>query len=119
MVRLILVVLLLLIAPAYARAPAVTDPEFGPWFKSLKNPATGTSCCAEFDGHLFRDRDVRSNGDDYQVRVAGVWRDVPRAAVLDRVDNPTGSWVVFYSNAADSDPTTAPFIYCLIRPAQT
>jgi hypothetical protein len=104
---------------AHAAPPSSSDPAFAPWFESLTNPATGISCCAEFDGHILANKLVRVAGDQYQVNIAGIWRVVPSAAVLDRIDNPTGEWVVFYSSAADSDPTVAPMIYCLVRPALT
>jgi hypothetical protein len=104
---------------SHAAPPPGADPALASWFNALTNPATGLSCCREFDGHVLADRDWRVAGDHYEIRIAGQWRAVPAPAVLDRVDNPTGGAVAFYARAADGDPAVAPLIYCFVRPVET
>ena len=94
------------------------DPAFAAWVDDLLNPATGLSC-DKFDPHVLGGADWRYEGDHYQIRIAERWRDVPAPAVLDRIDNPTGSAVAFYVGAADQDGSVAPLVYCFVRPAQT
>lgn len=102
-------------ALAFARPPAgvAIDPAMHAWFESLQNPATGISCCGQSDGHIMDMKDVRNDGSAWQVRVNGAWVNVPPEAVLDRVDNPTGSFVAFWSAAWPDH------IYCFVRPAMT
>lgn len=116
---LIALVAVLLFLPwrALASPPPNADPSLGPWFRSLTSPA-GESCCAEYDGHVLSDADWRVAGDHYEVRIAKVWRIVPAAAVLNRVDNPTGGAVVFYPPSADSNPEVSAKIYCFVRPVE-
>ena len=102
--------------PAQARKPEGSNPAYAPWFQSLTNKNRfGMSCCAEADGHILRDNQLRVAGDHYQVWIDGAWQDVPPDAVLDRVDNPTGGPVVFYAlyPASKDKPT----IFCLVRPS--
>jgi hypothetical protein len=94
------------------------DPVFSAWMDDLLNPATGLSC-DKFDPHVLGTADWRYDGDHYQIRIAQRWRDVPAPAVIDRIDNPTGSAVAFYVDAADHDGSVAPLVYCFVRPAQT
>jgi len=102
-----------------AAPPDHTDGTLAPWFNSLTNPATGMSCCSEADGHILKDSDWRVAGDHYQIKIAGVWRDVPQQAVLDRIDNPTGGVVAFYGRYADENPSLSPVIFCLVRAVET
>ncbi|HEY6434743.1 MAG TPA: hypothetical protein VIZ17_22440 [Acetobacteraceae bacterium] len=89
---------------AFARPPANADPALGPWFRSLMQPGTGISCCSEAD---CRRTDYRINGDHYEAMIQGTWQKVPNEAVLQRVDNPTGSAVVCWT------PTLG--IMCFVR----
>jgi hypothetical protein len=104
--------------PAHARKPDQSNPAYAPWFQSLTNANRhGMSCCAEADGHILLDNQSRVVGDHYQVWIAQAWQDVPPEAVLNRVDNPTGSPVVFYAlyPASQDKPT----IFCFVRPSDT
>jgi hypothetical protein len=101
-----------LAAGARAAPPAHVDPALAPWFRSLANPVSGISCCAEFDGHILASDDWRETRDGYQVQVAGIWHDVPAQAVLNHVENPTGGAVAFFP------PGGSP-IYCFIRPTDS
>lgn len=98
---------------ARASPPDKVDPALAPWFKSLRNPALGYSCCADADGHILRDEDWRIAGNSYQVLINGGWQDVPPEAVIQRADNPTGGAVVFYPPGIDHPP-----IYCFLRPSE-
>ena len=97
---------------ARAAPPAKVDPALAPWFRGLANPASGLSCCAEYDGHVLASRDWRSTATGYQVQIAGTWRDVPPQAVLNQVPNPTGGAVAFFP--PDGTP-----IYCFVRPTDS
>jgi hypothetical protein len=103
---------------AGAAAANPGNPAFSAWIDDLQNPATGLSC-DNFDPHLLGNADWRYDGRHYQIRIAERWRDVPSPAVIDRSDNPTGSAVAFYVDAADHDGSVAPLVYCFIRPAQS
>jgi hypothetical protein len=105
-------------AAANAGLPARSDPAFSAWIADLLNPATGLSC-RQFDPHFLDRADWRYDGKHYQIRIADRWRNVPAPAVIDRIDNPTGSAVAFYVRAADQDGSVAPLVYCFVRPAQT
>ena len=119
--RAFLVLALSLFAGVAAANPGYlqqSDRAFAAWIDDLHNPATGLSC-DKFDPHVLGRADWRYDGDHYQIRIADQWRDVPAPAVIDRIDNPTGSAVAFYVGAADHDGSVAPFVYCFVRPAQT
>jgi hypothetical protein len=119
--RAFLVLALALCAGAAAASPGHSqagDPALSAWMDDLQNPATGLSCDA-FDPHVLGTADWRYAGDHYQIRIAERWRDVPAPAVIDRIDNPTGSAVAFYVGDADRDGSVAPLVYCFVRPAQT
>lgn len=85
---------------AQAGPPEHVDPALAPWFQSLQRPDIG-SCCSVADGRVTESRVV---GDHYEVlidsRFPGVtepsWQPVPPAAILKRVDNPTGATVAFW-----------------------
>lgn len=85
---------------ASAAPPEHVDPALSGWFQSLQRPDIG-SCCSVADGRVTESRVV---GDHYEVlidsRFPGVtepsWQPVPAAAILKRVDNPTGGTVAFW-----------------------
>lgn len=114
-----MLVALFFTAIAFARPPAgvTLDPQVHAWFESLQNPATGISCCGHSDGHVMDLKDVRNKGDGWQVRIDGAWVDVPAAAVLNRVDNPTGGFVTFWNRYAPGPAGVS--IFCFVRPAMT
>lgn len=110
--RLALILALALVPPAMAKAPASSDPDLAPWFSTLHNPATGAFCCDQADGHILSATEWRTVGGAYQVLIDTVWRDVPTVAVLDRIDNPTGSAVAFWLGHGAT-------ILCFVRPSET
>src|SRR5215469_7319269 len=83
------------IAAANPGRPQPSDRTISAWIDELQNPVTGLAC-DKFDLHVLGVADWRFDGDHYQVRIAERWRDVPAPAVIDRIDNPTGSAVAFY-----------------------
>ncbi len=97
---------------AWGAPPPQADPALSGWFESLANPTSGISCCAQYDGHILASHEWRALPDGYQVRIDGIWRDVPPNAVLNRVENPTGSAVAFY-------PLGGNPIYCFVRPTDS
>lgn len=95
-------------ASASAAPPEGFDPTLAPWFQSLRQPGTGTSCCSIAD---CRATDYRTNGDSYEAFIDDRWTIVPPDKVLQRADNPTGRAVVCW--------TPARGIMCFVRAADT
>jgi len=79
---------------AKADPPPNSNMSLAPWFRSLKQPGTGMSCCSIAD---CRQTDFRIQGGQYQALIEGQWRPIPPAAILRRTDNPTGRAVVCYT----------------------
>jgi len=79
---------------AQAHPPKNADMSLAPWFRSLRQPGTGISCCSIAD---CRQTDFRIEGDHYQAMVDGSWKTVPKDRILERSDNPTGRAVVCYT----------------------
>ena len=63
------------------------------WYRSLKQPGTGVSCCDISD---CRPVEARTAGDHWQALIGDRWLDVPPEKVLKARDNPTGSAVACY-----------------------
>lgn len=109
-----LAALLTLASVATAAPPEGADPSspIGRWFQSLQAPSGG-SCCSLADGRVTS---VRVAGDHYEAwideRFPNVtearWEPVKAEAVLQRVDNPTGEFVVFWFGGE---------VRCLVAPA--
>ncbi len=87
------VALLLMIGSALAHDP---EEQFGEWYRSLRVPDTGVSCCS-------MKRDCAAIDDyhgsatvpgGYEVLYEGEWLAVPPEAVLQRTDNPVGHAVL-------------------------
>lgn len=58
------------------------NPEMDDWFKGLRSKA-GAHCCNGSDYEGIADPDWQSKDGKYQVRLNGVWHDVPPDAVID------------------------------------
>lgn len=98
---------------AVAAPPTDADMSLAPWYRSLHIPGKLTLCC---DASDCRHYPVTSDGSHYWVYYEKQWRKVPRTAVLDRTDNPTGDYVVCiqrerWTNGAPDGP----IINCLVR----
>lgn len=62
--------------------------DIGEWFKSLRQPDTGMSCCDLSDCRALKDDEWRLVDGDYEVILHGRWEKVPEDKVLHRRDNP-------------------------------
>lgn len=87
-------------APGYARAENAR----AAWFRSLKQPMTGMSCCAMADCHQTT-ADWR--GDGWWARIEGQWTPIPRGKLLDKTSIDGQAYVC-----------TGPMrtIYCFVPP---
>ena len=62
------------------------------WFKALKNPQNGRSCCDQSD---CARTEARTHGDQWQARAPdGSWITVPPDSVVHNQGNPTGEPVL-------------------------
>ena len=99
--------LMLSITSPRAAPPADADPNLAPWFRSLRQPNTGISCCDRSDCREVQYRIVNGH---YQAFIGGEfsrwqnppyqWMDVPESSVLHRHDNPTGEGVACWAGGA-------------------
>lgn len=80
--------------------------ETGDWYKSLKVPGTGVSCCDISDCRGLDSDELRVNEGRYEILFRGEWRPVDENRVLSRPDNPTGGAVACISPGG--------FAYCLV-----
>ena len=101
-------ILAMMATPAMAAPPEGADMSLAPWFRSLRQPGTGASCCSIAD---CRPADFRIQGGGYEVHLYGEWKPVPPEVILRRSDNPTGRAVVCY--------TPYRGIMCFIRGPET
>ena len=105
--RYILIALLpVLVMPALAQPPAGADPNspLAQWYRSLRSPETGGSCCSEAD---CRPVDARIAGDRWQIKTDTGWQDVPPERVLHR-ENADGRALAC---------RFATMIFCFVPPA--
>jgi hypothetical protein len=86
----------------YDRAPD----SISRWFKSLRSPGSGVSCCDRADGHLTAYRVVKGR---YWVQIQGAWYQVPPERIIRDSGNPTGEGVVFYATIIN-----VPIIFCFV-----
>ena len=90
----------------YAQSP---DHE---WVKSLHSPR-GAWCCDLADGRTVLDADWRSKDGQYQVRIEGVWIDVPDDAVIGE-PNKIGQTIVWMYRVNGS-----PIVTCFLPGSMT
>jgi hypothetical protein len=82
----------LLVLALFASAALAHDHgEHADWYRSLKVPGTGSSCCNDRD---CIPTDYRIREGLYEVPVGFMWVAVPRSRVLKDVGNPVGRAVV-------------------------
>lgn len=81
-------------AGAFAAPPPDADMSLAPWFRGLRQPGTGMSCCSIAD---CRRVDYEITPDGYVVRLNGMSMPVPPERVLHRMSNPTGRGVACYT----------------------
>lgn len=96
-----------LVPPLLAAPPPDADPTLAPWFKSLRQPNTGISCCDRADCRVVQYRIVDGH---FQAFIGSEfsrwqnppykWLDVPETSVLHRHDNPTGEGVACWAGGS-------------------
>jgi hypothetical protein len=104
-------------AYALGRPPENADPEYAPWFQSLR-AKNGGGCCSQSD---CRAVEYRIAADHYEVligkqfgdEVEPHWEAVPPESVLQKHDNPTGRAIACWT------PYTEPRLLCFVRPAES
>lgn len=115
--------LLVLASSAIAAPPSGVDPdsETSRWYQSLTVPNTGGSCCSVADCRHYPVSSAAGpdGAPHYTVLFQGVWLPVPKEAVLDRVDNPTGAVIACINPHYYGDGEPKPNVICLIRSAGT
>lgn len=85
-----------------ARAESVAD-----WYKSLRQPISGISCCDESDCRPTRAR--MSDGGWWQAQTpSGQWVDVPAARVIMDKGHPSGAAVLCSAPSGH--------VYCFVPP---
>ena len=92
-----------LILVALAISARAHDPygRWEDWFLVQKN-MRGASCCDISHAHYLQEKDWRSDGEHYQVRVFDQWFDIEDWQMLKRVQpNPTGRAILWYSPPLD------------------
>lgn len=120
------VALVLAAMPALAHPPPgkVITPASAAWWSCHTQPGEARSCCSKADGHVLGDNDWRRSEDGlhYQVRIYGVWYDVPDDAILNDARecgpnpdvNESDNAVVWYVNHWSDTNTDYPVILCFI-----
>lgn len=96
-------------------AQATPDKAFpeGPlnnWYKSLKSPLTGLTCCDISDCEPV---DWRIADDHYEVYIDNRWWTVPKGVVLENTVNPTGGAVACWSRYT-LELDGSPKFYCFV-----
>lgn len=81
---------LLIVLAIYLTPSLLSAGEIGDWYKSLKVPGTGVSCCDISDCRRLPDDMWRVNEGRFEVLLPFGWVAVPENRVLARPDNPTG-----------------------------
>ena len=103
-------------ASAFATPPPGADMSLAPWFHSLRVPGTQGNepfCCDISD---CRNYPVRADGIHYQVFFDDRWLIVPKEAVSDRTDNPTGHYVTcIQRDHWTSGVPDGPHVLCLFK----
>lgn len=91
--------------------PPGADPnsEIGVWFRSLRAPGTGESCCGIAD---CKNYPVRIIDEAYQARFGGEWLEVPKGAILSGEDNPTGDYITCIAADYYYDGNLRPRVVC-------
>ena len=73
----------ILLSPAVAAPPPNADPALAPWFQSLKQPGSGSSCCSISDCRI---EPYRQTAIGYEVLLDGEWIRVPDDKVLQQIE---------------------------------
>jgi hypothetical protein len=123
LMKLLILALVLITAPALAAPPPNADPALHGWFQSLHIPGTGIGCCSVADCRPVKYRQVGGHYEIMPMReqfpylpddVIGQWTPVPPAAILNNQSNPTGSAI-----ACLQDLNGTLDIMCFIRETES
>ena len=99
----------LLAGVALAAPPPGADPDLAPWFRSLRVPGTGASCCDVSDCRPVRS--YRQVGDGIEAIAAdGTVLSITPDKILQGHSNPTGHAIACHSGAT---------VYCFVRASET
>jgi hypothetical protein len=104
---------------AYGAPPANADQSLAPWFQSLHNPTFGFSCCSVADCRGPKEYPVRIREGAYEVWVDQEWMPVPKEAVSERMDNPTGDYVTCVQENYWESGIRKPKVLCLFKAPRT
>lgn len=126
----VLALVLSLIVAGAAQAEdtaASRDPARGTWFKSLKQPATGHSCCDISDCRQTQAEQLDDGS--WKAIVNGTWRSIPPGKVLPKPlsidgeayvcnapDRASGPAAINGTGAVIDLPMTPGIIYCFVPP---
>jgi hypothetical protein len=110
--------LLASIAAGNARPPPGANSELAPWFNSLQS-YTGESCCGVADCRGPQDYPIRIIDGDYEVFVDQQWLKIPKAAISQRTDNPTGNFVTCVQENYWEAGERKPRVMCFFRSSGT
>jgi hypothetical protein len=114
--RIVPFVYLFITASALAAPPPNADMSLAPWYHDLHSPTTNELCCGIAD---CRHYPVRPAGDHYEVKFEDQWLPVPREAILDRLDNPTGDYVTCIQREHYFGGILNPRVVCFIKGPRT
>lgn len=101
---------LLVLCSVFAVSAANAEENRGAWFKSLKQPGTGVSCCDISDCHRS---DAQWRGNQWWTVIQGRWTPVPPEKELSNKPSIDGDAYVCSSQY----PSSTPYIYCFVPPA--
>jgi hypothetical protein len=115
-----IIIATLTVPMSFAHPPEGTvDPAVSDWYKSLKDPKTGWSCCSVADCRATELRPDPNDHSKWQAYISkdiwGItapndWMTIPPEHVLHNHDNPTGQVVIcYYGNE----------IHCAVLPSLT
>ena len=102
---------------ASAAPPANSDQSLAPWFSSLQTH-NGTSCCGAADCRSPKEYPIKITAKGYEVYVLGKWLAVPKEAISDRLDNPTGDYVICVQEDHWLEGERDPRVLCLFKASQ-
>lgn len=97
---------------AFAPLPAMASGD-GDWFRSLKQPGTGVSCCDVSDCHQT---DSRWRDGGWEAWVVDRWQRIPPERVLSQVSIYEKAVVCHSAFLRASDG--ARWVYCFVPPLQ-
>ena len=104
LLRILCGVFLCCLVTSVSALPAHAEGERGAWFKSLRQPGTGYSCCDISD---CRRTEADWRDGQWWARVAGEWTPIPSDKELEKQSIDGDAYVC-------SSPTRR--IYCFIKP---